>query len=307
MAHTPGRLSWQEIATAQAGVITLRDAIAAGLTRTEIRARLAAGTWREPFRGVLVTDLTDGRGPQRLWAAAQAVGPDAVLAGASAASLSGLVGYTAEPVTILLPTLRRVTAPQGVVLRRSARLDHAEVDPLHVPRRTTPSRSVIDMAEWAESRAQARAVLLDAVHQGVVTLSGLRTALSRRGPITRRTLIADVIDALDADAPRLTEITFRHLAQAHGLPAGSVEVAGPADEPMSRLRIRYESWQVQVEIALGVPEPITLCTAAGELLVRLSPSVLRRGPQDAAGLVAAALHRRGWARGRPGAGAVLAS
>ncbi|WP_243407541.1 hypothetical protein [Frankia canadensis] len=294
MAHNPGRLSWQEIATTQAGVITMRDALATGLTRTEIRARLAAGGWHQPFRGVLVTDVSDARGPQHLWAAVQAIGPGAVLAGASAASLAGLVGYEREPVTVLVPTPRRATAPPGVLLRHSARLDLTEVDPLRLPRRTTPSRSVIDMAEWAPSRPLAQAIIVDAVHQGVVTLRGLQAALTRRGPITRRTLVADCLDRLGADAPHLTGLAFHHLARAHGLPTGSVAVEGPADEPMSRLRVRYESWRVQVEVAAGVARPGLQRTSGGALLVRLPPSALRQQPTEAAGLVAAALRQQGW-------------
>jgi hypothetical protein len=307
MAHIPGRLSWQEIATAQAGVITIRDAIAAGITRTEIRQHLAEGRWRQPFRGVLVTDLTPTVGPQHLWAVVQAVGPDAVLAGACAASLAGLVGHPAEPVTVLVPTVRRATAPPGVRLRHSARLEITEIDPLRLPRRTTPSRSMIDMAEWADSRPRARAVIADAVLQGVVTHRELREALSRRGPISRRTLIAETLDLLEADAPRLAELRFRRLEQLHDLPAGSYTVDGPAHEPTSRLRVRFESWRVQAEVGSTVPEPVTERLLGGELVVRLPARLLRQAPDQAVALVTGALRERGWVPPARRTAAALAS
>ncbi|WP_035921052.1 type IV toxin-antitoxin system AbiEi family antitoxin domain-containing protein [Frankia sp. QA3] len=294
MAHNPGRLSWQEIATTQAGVITIRDAVAAGITRTEIRRRLNDGRWRQPFRGVLITDLTPSAGTQHLWAAVQAIGPDAVLAGGCAAALAGLVGYDAQPVTVLVPADRRVSAPPGVLLRHSARLEITEIDPLRLPRRTTPARSVIDMAEWAASRALAQDLLGDAVRQRIVTIRGLREALSRRGPISRRTLITETLDRLGEDAPHLTEIMFRRIERRRELPPAGYGVDGPADEPTSRLTVRYEPWRVRVEIGSVVGESVTQGGHGQDILVRLPARLLRTAPDDAAAIVAGALRERGW-------------
>ncbi|MCM3924273.1 type IV toxin-antitoxin system AbiEi family antitoxin domain-containing protein [Frankia sp. AiPs1] len=296
MAHNPGRLSWQEIATPQAGVITIRDAVAAGITRTEIRRRLDDGRWRQPFRGVLITDVSPATGPQHLWAAVQAIGPDAVLAGGCAAALAGLVGHDPQPVTVLVPADRRVSAPPGVLLRHSARLRSSEIDPLRLPRRTTPARSLIDMAEWAASRAVAQDVLADAVRQRIVSVRGLREALSRRGPISRRTLITETLDRLGADAPHLTEIMFRRIERRRELPPAGYRVEGPADEPTSRLSVRYEPWRVRVEVAVEptAHQPVTQRGPGQDILVRLPAHLLRTAPDDAAELVAGVLRERGW-------------
>jgi hypothetical protein len=297
MAHNPGRLSWQEIATPQAGVISIRDAVAAGLTRAEIRRHLENGRWRQPFRGVLITDVAAPTGPQHLWAAVQAIGPDAVLAGGCAAALAGLVGHDPGPVTVLVPADRRVSAPPGVLLRHSARLRSSEIDPLRLPRRTTPTRSMIDMAEWAASRPLAQDVLADAVRQRIVSVRGLREALSRRGPISRRTLIAETLDRLGADAPHLTEIMFRRIERRRELPPAGYRVEGPADEPTSRLTVRYEPWRVRVEVSVepAAAQPVTHPGPSQDLLVRLPAHLLRTAPDDAADIVAGALRERGWA------------
>ncbi|WP_261575203.1 type IV toxin-antitoxin system AbiEi family antitoxin domain-containing protein [Frankia gtarii] len=294
MAHNPGRLSWQEIATTQAGVITIRDAVAAGVPRTEIRRRLNDGHWRRPFRGVLITDLAPTTGPQHLWAVVQAIGPDAVLAGGCAAALAGLVGYDTQPVTVLVPADRRVSAPPGVLLRHSARLQITEIDPLRLPRRTTPARSVIDMAEWAASRTLAQDLLADAVHQRIAAVRGLREALSRRGPISRRTLITETLDRLGADAPHLTEIMFRRIERRQELPSAGYRVEGPPDEPTSRLTVRYEPWRVRVEVGSAVSQPVTEGGPDQDILVRLPARLLRTAPDDAAAIVAGALRERGW-------------
>ncbi|WP_235825990.1 type IV toxin-antitoxin system AbiEi family antitoxin domain-containing protein [Candidatus Frankia alpina] len=294
MAHNPGRLSWQEIATTQAGVITIRDAVTAGIPRTEIRRRLNDGRWRQPFRGVLITDLVPTAGPQHLWAVVQAIGPDAVLAGGCAAALAGLVGYDTQPVTVLVPADRRVSAPPGVLLRHSARLQITEIDPLRLPRRTTPTRSMIDMAEWAVSRALAQDLLADAVHQRIATVRGLREALSRRGPISRRTLITETLDRLGADAPHLTEIMFRRIERRQELPPASYRVEGQPDEPTSRLTVRYEPWRVRVEVESTASQPVAQGGPGQDTLVRLPARLLRTAPDDAAAIVAGALRERGW-------------
>ncbi|WP_235949053.1 type IV toxin-antitoxin system AbiEi family antitoxin domain-containing protein [Candidatus Frankia alpina] len=294
MAHNPGRLSWQEIATTQAAVITIRDAVAAGIPRTEIRRRLNDGRWRQPFRGVLITGLVPTAGPQHLWAVVQAIGPDAVLAGGCAAALAGLVGYDTQPVTVLVPADRRVSAPPGVLLRHSARLQITKIDPLRLPRRTTPTRSMIDMAEWAVSRALAQDLLADAVHQRIATVRGLREALSRRGPISRRTLITETLDRLGADAPHLTEIMFRRIERRQELPPASYRVEGPPDEPTSRLTVRYEPWRVRVEVESTASQPVAQGGPGQDTLVRLPARLLRTAPDDAAAIVAGALRERGW-------------
>ncbi|TFE28352.1 hypothetical protein E0F15_15175 [Frankia sp. B2] len=307
MAHNPGRLSWQEIATMQAGVITIRDAINAGITRDEIRRRLNDGRWQQPFRGVLITTATPVTRMQELWGALQAVGPDAVLAGACAAGLAGLDGYGTGPVTVLLPTERRIAAPPGVLLRHSARLDITEIDPLRLPRRTAPARSVIDMAEWAATRADAQGLLVDAVRQRFVTVASLRIALARRGPISRRTLITETLDDLGRDAPRLTEIMYRRIEAQWGLPVGTPSVNGPADEPMARLDVWYEPWRVRVEIQATVPGPTVVAEPTGQLLIRLPARLARDAPAEVASLVGGALRDRGWSASVPRAPRALAS
>ncbi|MCM3885408.1 type IV toxin-antitoxin system AbiEi family antitoxin domain-containing protein [Frankia sp. R82] len=307
MAHNPGRLSWQEIATIQAGVITIRDAVAAGVPRTEIRQHLANGRWQQPYRGVLITDLATVDDLQRHWAAVQAVGPGAVLAGAAAASLAGLVGYADEPITILLPTARRIVSPPGIVLRRSARLEAVDLDSWRLPRRTRPSRSVIDMVEWAPSQKQAVAILGAAVSQEVVTLRGLRDALARRGPITRRTLITETLDVLEADAPRLAEAMFRRLERNHLLPVARYLTDGPPDEPTSGLRICFDPWPVRAEVVPTLGPPSTVDDSTGHLVIRLPTRMLRETPEQAVTFVTGALRQRGWAPAIPTQPTALAS
>lgn len=201
MASNPGRLSWQEIAAVQAGAITVREAVGAGVARTEIRRRVAEGSWRQPLRGVLVTDTAPPSLRQRLWCAVLAVGRDAVLGGSAAATLDGLRGFERDPIVVLVPAGRRVTRVDGLVIRHTARLQAHDLHSSHLPVHTAPGRSVVDMAEWAPGREEALGVLTEAIRQGFVTARTLRDAIRRRGPITRRTLVVETLDDIGRATP----------------------------------------------------------------------------------------------------------
>ena len=235
----------------QCGVITVRDAMAAGLPRGEIRRRLANGSWQQPVRGVLVTDPGPLSPLRRAWCAVLAVGPDAVLAGSAAAAVDGLTGYEHDPPTVLIPAGRQVDHRRrvpGVVIRRTARLAQADLHPVHLPRRTAPARSAIDMAEWAPGRDEARAALRAAVAQGVTTVAEVRAALTRRGPISRRTLIVETLDDLERVTPRSLALLYQHIEDAFGLPRGRPLLPDRPDAPLGRLDVWYGPWRLLVRL-----------------------------------------------------------
>jgi hypothetical protein len=200
MAHDLGLVSREETPGSQRGVITVAAAIGSGMSRSEIRWRLTTGRWQQPMRDVIVTHPGPISRIERMWCAVESIGRDAVLGGASAASLDGLRGYDEQRITVLVPSDRRITQRPGVVVRRTARLERSDINPLRLPRRTRLPRSLIDMAEWAPRREDAQVLLAAAVEQRVVTVGALRLAVRRRGPISRRTLISEALDDLEAAA-----------------------------------------------------------------------------------------------------------
>ncbi|WP_018501619.1 hypothetical protein [Frankia discariae] len=292
MAPSPGRSSWRKIADLQSGVISERDAIAAGVTRAEIRARVADGTWRRPAHGVLVTAATTAPPRvQRAWAALLAGGPNAVLGGSTAAALDGLVGHDDEVVTVLVPPGRRGRPVVGVAFRHTARLALADVHRARLPPRTAPARSVVDMAEWCGGRDAARVVISDALLQGFVTIEAMHRALARRGPISRRTLIADTLDELGHRTPRMLSLRYTQLEAAFGLPAGRV-LAPPTrspDAPTGRLDVWYGPWRLLVRV--GQPGPRRPRTA-GRRILPIGVEQLWQAPAETAALVAAALREQ---------------
>ncbi|WP_018638145.1 hypothetical protein [Frankia elaeagni] len=286
MAPSPGRLSWREIADLQSGVISEHDAIVAGLTRADIRARVLAGAWRQPARGVLITAVGGPPRLQQAWAALLAGGRGAVLGGATAAALDGLTGHDHDVVTVLIPPERRCAPMPGVVFRRSSRLSGADIHRTRLPPRTVPARSVVDMAEWSGEREHARTLIVDALRQGFVTVDTMRRAMAGRGPITRRTLIGDTLDDAARRTPRMLAQLYRQIELAFALPAGRALAADSADAPTGRLDVWYGPWRLLVRIGQSGPRQ---ARPAGRLVLAIPTERLWQAPEEVAALVTAGL------------------
>ncbi|WP_050803365.1 MULTISPECIES: hypothetical protein [Protofrankia] len=69
------RTVWERIAESQDGVISVRTALRAGMTETEIRWKLRSGRWQRPMRGVLVTHSGPITDVQMMRAAVERRGP----------------------------------------------------------------------------------------------------------------------------------------------------------------------------------------------------------------------------------------
>ncbi|MBX6390671.1 MAG: type IV toxin-antitoxin system AbiEi family antitoxin domain-containing protein, partial [Frankia sp.] len=245
----PPTPAWRRLAERRHGVLTIREAIAAGLGRAEIRRQVDAGAWQLHTGDVLVTQPGPLSAVQRVWCALVSIGPDAVVAGSAAAALGGLRGYEDPVLTVVLPSGRRVTPRPGVRIRATARLDAADVDADASPPRTALPRSVIDMAEWAASAEETRTILAFATASGIVQTGELREALARRGPISRRQVIAEALDGIDRDEDWVPELLYRRVEARFGLPPGRRAHPGARRDPRRRPRFEvvYEPWQLRVE------------------------------------------------------------
>src|SRR5262245_45825088 len=81
-----------------------------------IEHRLAAGRWRRLHRGIFLTESGATRYEHRLWCAVLACGPEAFLAGVTAAAADGL-RRPSGVIHVLIPLARRVIRPpSGVAL-----------------------------------------------------------------------------------------------------------------------------------------------------------------------------------------------
>ena len=111
----PAAADWTEIVASQDGVISVRGALAAGLTWSEIRWKLASGRWQRPMHDVVVTHSGTLTYPQWLWCVTESIGPPVYLAGSTAARLGGLKGFSSESdaVDVVVPASRRPSPRPG--------------------------------------------------------------------------------------------------------------------------------------------------------------------------------------------------
>lgn len=188
------------------------------LGRPAVRWRLASGKWRLVEARVLVTQSGPLTDRQRLWASVLAAGDRAVLAGLTAARLSGLSGFDDRQIHLLIPGSRHILRPPGTVVHRTVLLGPADVHPSRLPPRTRLGRSLVDAASWAATDRAARAILAAGVQQRLVTSAQIAQVLQRCQRVPRRALIRATLADVAGGAEALSELDFCDLVRRFGLP-----------------------------------------------------------------------------------------
>jgi very-short-patch-repair endonuclease len=295
---------WADIAAAQDSVISVRTALATGLTRGHIRWQIDRGRWQSPERGVVVTHSGPLTRPQRLWCVLEAVGPPAYLAGPTAAELDGLRGYTHGRTRLLVPAWRTPRRTGGLVVHRSTLLGSDHVHPARTPPRTRLERSLLDMASWSLCDDDARGALAAAIQQRLTTVTALRDALARSGPRPRSALIAVTLDDLDAGAESVAEMLYRRIERRYRLPTGTRQAPVTLDGRRRYLDVLYEPWGVWVEIDGVFHREVhqwwddldrqNVGVLQDRLILRFPTHQLRQAPARVAEQVTTALRQRGW-------------
>lgn len=125
------------------GVVTRRGLLAAGVTASEIRRRVARGTLIPVHRGVFRVGHAAPSVLAEYVAAVLACGDGAVLAGAAAAHLHRLVKEPPRIPVVITPTERRLTGVRTIHSRAITRNEKIVVRAVPV---TTVPRTLVDLA-----------------------------------------------------------------------------------------------------------------------------------------------------------------
>jgi hypothetical protein len=169
------------------GVLSTRILLSR-ITRAEIRWHVSSGRWQQPCRGVVVTHSGELTDKQVLRVVLMHTGPQAVLAGLTAARLDGLTGFGDRlpvregPIYVVAPLgYARRSAPLelNVITRYSRHLTEADVHPAREPRRTRIARSLLDAAAWHANDRWALAILAAGVQQRLTRTDHLCGVLDR--------------------------------------------------------------------------------------------------------------------------------
>jgi hypothetical protein len=235
------------VASRQAGAISRRQLLDAGLNRKTISRRLERSRWQQLFRGVYA--VFTGLPPREtwLWAAVLSAGEGAVLSHQTAAELHGLLDSPVDAIYVTVPSTRRV-ATRGLIIRTSGRVDRAR-QPNRDPPRTSVEETVLDLAQLSQRFDDACGWITKACAKRLTTEEKLRAALAMRKKMRWRPELDDVLAAAGSGIHSVLEYRYlRDVERAHGLPRSRHQVRVVIDGKVVYRDAYYEEYQVAVEL-----------------------------------------------------------
>ncbi|MGH2710997.1 MAG: type IV toxin-antitoxin system AbiEi family antitoxin domain-containing protein [Actinomycetota bacterium] len=237
------------IAARQHGVLTRRQALAAGLSKGSIGARLESGRWRMVQPGVYSARSVPASWHQRLMAAVLSGGEAALASHRSAATLWGLGLEGKVRIEISVTAGRRI---KGAIVHRRKPGDQARVARVNGIPTTAMERTLLDIA--AVVPAEHAGLALDkALRRGNATLREMRSFLESLGPKGRpgsrvlRELIA-ARDGRDAQTESELESKLLHLLRRRRVPMPVPQFrVMDGDLVVGRLDFAYPDHRIAIE------------------------------------------------------------
>lgn len=236
-----------DLADTQGGVVSRAQAYAAGLTRGELRAQIAARRWQRVWtRSVCVhTGEVSARGRQ--WAAVFEGGDRAMLDGEASLVASGLQNYQVSVLRVSVPRGVKPLRATGLDIRRTRRWSAAERVVTGVPRTRVPVAAV-RAAMWAASDKQAALLLTMPVQQGMTTPELIGRALLTVRRDRRRRLMHAVVTDLIGGVRSLGELDFARQCRRRGLPEPSRQRVRRGKDGRYYLDVIWDDFGLVVEI-----------------------------------------------------------
>jgi very-short-patch-repair endonuclease len=146
------------VAARQHGIVTAAQMYAAGLDRSAIRRRVAAGRLHQVFRGVYTVGHA-GLGNEGRWmAAVLACGEGAVLSHRSAAELLKMLDPTDEAIHVSVPVAGGRRKRDGIRIHRIPSLPTAATTRRDGIAVTSPARTLVDLRSTVSRDEFRRAV-----------------------------------------------------------------------------------------------------------------------------------------------------
>jgi hypothetical protein len=298
----------REIARFQGGVITRKQALAAGLSTGAIVSKLKYARWRQLYRGVYATFTGPVSRDAQLWAAVLYAGKGAELSHETAAELHGLIDRPAIGIHVTVPASRRVRPVPGLVIHLSARARNAYF-PRGVLPHTFVEDTVLDLVGAADSFDDVCGWVTRAFGRRLTGEGPLLATMSQRKKLRWRAELVGLVRAAAGGAHSVLEFRYdRDVERAHGLPAAKRQV--PFTKPDGRRGFRdryYEKYGLAIELdgkewhpeekhPVDVGRDNLVSTTGGSTLRYGWDDVARRAC-EAAAQVAESLRARGWRGG----------
>lgn len=248
------RLALNQIARRQHALVTNEQALAAGLSPSQIRRRHRSGEWRVARSGVYAVDGAPLTWLQAVAAVALASQPGAWISHQTAAAIWSLPGR--DHAIHLVTGLERRVRLDGVRGHRSGALFTADLT-LHrrIPV-TTPARALVDLSASMSYRQLASAVD-DAIRRKIMTLESFSRCVGRVGEAPGRRLavlheiLADRLPGYDPGDSDLETRVLRLLVangfpppvQQHRIRLGGRTFKIDLAYPALRIAIELDGWE----------------------------------------------------------------
>jgi hypothetical protein len=234
----------------QDGLVSRRQAIAAGLAPHDIARQLRRREWATVQDGVYINHTGELTWQQRAWAAVLWAWPAALSHDSALRALDGpgKKGRTDGLVHVAIAAERRVRQVDGVEVHRMTHFADRVQWNKHPPR-IRFEQAVIDTAAEAATDQDAIAVLADAVNARRTTAQRLEEALADRARIQRREWLAGILADVEAGTCSVLEQGYlARVERPHGLPIGARQVPSRAEGRLMFRDVEYAEHRVIVEL-----------------------------------------------------------
>jgi hypothetical protein len=298
--------SLRRIIAEQSGVVSRRQLLRAGVSRTTIDARVRLGLWQQIHLGTYATLGGTATWEARLWAAVLYAGTGALLSHETAAEVLGLTHRRCPVIQVTIPASRRVRPPQGVAIRRST-FEYPQWRPQRgIPPHTFYAETIIDLVAAAENLDDVVAWISSGITRGLISEAQLKAAVAARRRFRWREQIDEVIGVVAGGSHFPLEFRYdRDVERAHGLPAASRQVKFVKPDGTRGFRDRcYEQYALIVELDGKEFHPAEQqgrdqardneAAATTGATLRYGWADVDRTPCDTAGQVYRALRNRGY-------------
>jgi very-short-patch-repair endonuclease len=240
-------MSLDDLLHRQAGVLTLRQAVASGMSAPTVHRRTRESSWQRLHPGVYLVGghrLTDEARVRAAWLWA---GDGAAVSGPAAAFWHGLVRRAPELIEVTVPARAKPRAPDGVQVRRR---DLAAVDLVGIRDvwLTAPPLTVLETATALPDGS----TFLDRALQRHVRFPTLYRAycrnMGRRGSSAAGRLLVAAADRADSAAERLLVRILRD-ARITGWVLGFPFAGWRVDLafPRQRVAVEVDGWAWHVD------------------------------------------------------------
>jgi hypothetical protein len=238
------------LARDQAGLVTRRQALDAGMSVGAITARIRFSKWQRVHPGVYAMFTGPMNRSAQLWSAVLVAGRGAQLSHESAAEILRLTDRRSPFIHVTIPVNRRVIPPPGVRVHISSQLDGGWRFPRGIPPHTLAEETVIDLVHAAGDLNDVIAYVTGAFARNLTDAAWLRREMASRPRLRWRAELDEIIAAGAGGAHSVIEYRYdRDVEQTHGLPPARKQVPFTKPDGSRGFRDRcYEDYALIIEL-----------------------------------------------------------